>query len=229
MNKKKKIKEVPTAEGYNRWAANYESNANPLMALDEMKFVENIDPIVKGEKIVDLGCGTGRFTIWLSRSGAEVTGVDFSEEMLKIAKGKSNNNIEYILHDLSKPFPFKTSSFDKVISTLVLEHIADLRLFFKEIKRICSRSGMIYISAMHPAMMLKGNQANFTDPVTGDEIRPKGYPNQIADFVVNINKAGLLIEDMKEYVCTKEFADKFPKAVKYLNWPILLSFKLKTT
>ena len=70
MNKKKKIKEVQTAEGYTKWAAIYESNENPLMALDELKFVENIDPIVKGEKIVDLGCGTGRFTIWLSRSGA---------------------------------------------------------------------------------------------------------------------------------------------------------------
>ena len=86
MDKNSNTKELPTAEGYDRWAPIYEHNENPLMALDEMAFMENIQPVVKGERILDLGCGTGRYTIWLSEKGAEVTGVDGSEGMLKIAR-----------------------------------------------------------------------------------------------------------------------------------------------
>ena len=105
-----KIKELPTDEGYNRWAPIYESNGNPLIALDEIALRENFEPVVKGEKILELGCGTGRLSIWLSESGAEVTGIDFSEGMLNIARQKNENKIEYILHDLSKPLPFELSA-----------------------------------------------------------------------------------------------------------------------
>ena len=76
-------------------------------------------------------------------------------------------------------------------------------------------------------MMLKGNRANFTDPLTGEEVRPKGYDHQLSDFVINISKAGLEIEGMKEYNGNQELAKQFPKAEKYLHWPMLVIFKLK--
>src|ERR1700733_11583761 len=67
--------------GYDRWAAVYERDANPLQALEE--------PVLRAEigdvcnlSVLDLGCGTGRHSFWLVQAGASVTAVDFSPGML---------------------------------------------------------------------------------------------------------------------------------------------------
>ena len=76
-------------------------------------------------------------------------------------------------------------------------------------------------------MMLLGNEANFTDPITGEEVRPKGYAHQLEDFVNGIKGAGLELVSLKEYFGTEELSDKFPKAKKYQDWPMLICFICK--
>lgn len=46
-----------------------------------------------GEKALDLGCGTGIFTIWLAKQGLDVTGIDLSSEMLAKAREKHSGKI----------------------------------------------------------------------------------------------------------------------------------------
>lgn len=75
-------------------------------------------------------------------------------------------------------------------------------------------------------MMLKGTQANFVDPASGEKIFPKGYPNQLSDFVNAITRANLKIINMEEHFGTDKLAKEFPRAQKYINWPMLVSFKL---
>jgi len=222
------IIKLSTAEGYDRWSEIYDTNKNPLTALDEQVFQKNFGLVKKGDKIADLGCGTGRVTKILEEQGAKVTGVDGSKGMLDIAQKKCNPETDFIVHDFANPLPFEKDSFDKVVSCLVLEHIPDLHLFFTETNRICKKGGIAYITAMHPAMMLMGNEANFTDPKTGEEVRPKGYQHQLSDFVNNINKSGLVLQELKEYSGSKELAQQFPKAEKYLNWPMLITFLCKS-
>ena len=52
-------------------------DANPLPALEEAVGG------VRGRDVLDLGCGTGRHTAWMAETGARVTAVDFSENMLE--------------------------------------------------------------------------------------------------------------------------------------------------
>jgi len=146
--------------------------------------------------------------------------------MLDVAREKDAKS-KYIHFKPNEAFPFNLEKFDFIVSNLVLEHVEDLEFFFKEIVRISKKTSFIYISAMHPAMLLKVTQANFKDPQTGKEYRPKGYPHQIAGFVQNMNAAGLLIEKMNEYTGTKELVAKFPKAKKYQDWPMLVTFQLR--
>ena len=55
-------------EGYDRWAAVYDHDANPLPALEEPRVREALgDP--SGREVLDLGCGTGRHTAWLVEAG----------------------------------------------------------------------------------------------------------------------------------------------------------------
>src|SRR5947207_3112602 len=58
--------------GYDRWALVYDHDGNPLVAL-EAPFVRAAVGDVRGQAVLDLGCGTGRHTFWLAQSGAAVT------------------------------------------------------------------------------------------------------------------------------------------------------------
>ncbi|MBL4658566.1 MAG: methyltransferase domain-containing protein, partial [Flavobacteriales bacterium] len=182
---------LSTEEGYDRWSEIYDTNKNPLTALDELVFFDNFPTGISGLEIADLGCGTGRVSNMLAKKGALVNGIDGSEGMLAKAAAHSDKTISYQHHNFSSPLPLESNLFDHVVSCLVLEHIEDLHLFFSEANRICKPGGLVYLTAMHPGMMLLGNEANFTDPITGEEVRPKGYAHQLADFVNGIKVAGL--------------------------------------
>lgn len=229
MKNEKKPIIVSTEEGYDRWSEIYDTNKNPLVALDEQVFFKHFPEAISDSHIADLGCGTGRVSNLLADKGAIVTGIDGSKGMLDKARDQSGDSITYQHHNFETPLPHPDHSFDHVVSCLVLEHIEDLNLFFSEAKRICKPDGMVYITAMHPGMMLKGNEANFTDPKTGDEVRPRGYAHQLGDFVNGIKGSGLELIELREYFGTEELAANFPKANKYINWPMLVCFLCKTT
>ena len=79
---------------------------------------------------------------------------------------------------------------------------------------------------MHPAMMLRGVQARFRDPRTGQEVRPQSRPHQIADYVMAATRAGLVLLDISEYSVDEALAARSPRGRKYLGWPLLLTLKL---
>jgi SAM-dependent methyltransferase len=73
-----------------------------------------------GERILDVGCGTGQLTAEIARAGAEVTGIDSSPEM--IARARSNfPEIRFEIHDICD-LPFR-GEFDAVFSNAVLHWV----------------------------------------------------------------------------------------------------------
>src|SRR5438552_4991460 len=92
--------------GYDRWALVYDHDANPLPALEE-PFVREAVGEVRGLAVLDLGCGTGRHTVWLAAAGAFVTAVDYSDGMLAEARRKPGAaDVRFLVHDLHEPLPF---------------------------------------------------------------------------------------------------------------------------
>src|SRR5436309_7019436 len=79
--------DLPTREGYDRWAALYDADPNPLVALEE-PWVDRLLGDVRGLSVLDLGCGTGRHALRLEAAGAVVHAIDFSEAMLDQARRK---------------------------------------------------------------------------------------------------------------------------------------------
>src|SRR5262249_35146305 len=157
--------------------------------------------------VVDVGCGTGRHALRLAAAGARVTAVDFSGGMLAKARAKPGAEaVTWIEHDLTSPLPLAAASFDRVLCCLVIDHIADLRALFGALGRLVRSDGWIVGSVMHPALMLKGVQARFHDPATGQEVRPASVPNQIADYVMGALGAGLRIAHMSEHAVDEEQA-----------------------
>ncbi|HYE63547.1 MAG TPA: class I SAM-dependent methyltransferase [Phycisphaerales bacterium] len=220
-------RQVPTREGYDQWSDIYDSDGNPLVLLEEPE-VERSVGSVAGLKVLDLGCGTGRHSLRLAARGAKVTACDFSEGMLAKAKGKPGaEEVEWVVHDLSTGLPFEDGAFDVVLSALVLDHVRDVDRFFAEATRVCRRGGRMVFSVMHPAMMLKGVQARFTDPGTGERVHPQSEPNQISDYVMGAARAGLRFTHMSEHAATEALAAKAERARKHLGWPLLLMMVLE--
>jgi malonyl-CoA O-methyltransferase len=217
---------LPTKDGYDRWSEIYDADDNPLVLLEE-PLVANVLGDVNGLSMLDVGCGTGRHAIRFAALGARVVGVDFSPGMLARARAKPGaHKVTFIEHDISTPLPFEAAAFDRVISCLVLDHVEHLVAFFSELRRVCRPGGFVVTSVIHPAMMLKGTQARFTDPETGTELRPASATHQLSDYVMGAAAAGLRVDDMSEHVVDDRLAARTARAGKYLGWPLLLLMRL---
>jgi malonyl-CoA O-methyltransferase len=217
---------VPTRHGYDAWAAHYDGEGNPLVELEEPE-VDRLLGDLDGRSVLDVGCGTGRHAHRLARAGAQVTAIDFSAGMLARARTKAGaDRIRFLEHDLTARLPFDDAQFDRVVCGLVLDHIPDLTALLRELKRVCARDGFAVATIMHPAMMLKGVQARFKDPATGEEIRPESCPHQMSDYVMAAVRAGFTIDHVGESSPTEALAARVPRAARYVGWPLLLAFKL---
>src|SRR6266850_6252865 len=94
---------LPTREGYDLWAAVYDTDGNPLIALEE-PWVERLLGNVRGLSVLDVGCGTGRHAIRLAETGASIQAIDFSAAMLERARQKAGAlPIVFQTHDLAQP------------------------------------------------------------------------------------------------------------------------------
>jgi ubiquinone/menaquinone biosynthesis C-methylase UbiE len=213
--------------GYDRWAQVYDHDLNPLLPLEE-PLVRAALGEVRGQAVLDLGCGTGRHALWLAAAGALVTAVDFSEGMLREARSKPGAKaVRFEVHDLHQPLPFAASTFEAVVSGLVLEHLRDLDLFFGEARRVLRAGGCAVVSGMHPAMFLRGAQAAFTDPATGEKVRPGSLVYGIGEMVMAAVRAGFRPEAIVERAPDAALAARFPRAQKYVDWPMLVVLKLR--
>lgn len=211
-------------EGYNRWAEFYDADDNPLHLLEETIVDEALGDVY-GKAVLDLGCGTGRQSLRLAAKGARVTAVDQSEGMLEKAKAKNAKGAVRFLHvNLDEVFPFPDAGYDLVTSFLALEHIANLSSFFSHCRRVCRASGFLYFTAMHPAMLLRGVQARYTEP-SNRKVYPKGYPYLISDYVNAAIGAGLRLARITEHTADRSHGSVSQRARKYEGWPLLLTLE----
>jgi ubiquinone/menaquinone biosynthesis C-methylase UbiE len=218
--------EIPSVrDAYDRWAAVYDHDGNPLIGLEEPVVREAVGA-VRGLQVLDLGCGTGRHSLWMAAAGATVTGIDFSAGMLAEAQRKPGADaIRFVIHDLNLPLPL-SAEFDLVVSGLVLEHLWNLDGFFAEAHRVLKPHGRAVISAMHPAMFLRGAQARFTDPLSDELVQPGSLPHSIGAFVMAAVRSGFRLSAMEEVAPDAEFAAAYPRASRYVDWPMLVVLSL---
>lgn len=220
-------REVSTREGYDLWAATYDEVDNPLVKL-EGPVVAELMGDVRGQRVLDLGCGTGRHALSLAAAGARVTAMDFSEGMLAKARSKAAGRIEFVVGDLHRRLPFGDEAFDRVICCLVFDHIRDVGHVFAEMGRVCRRDGSLLMTTLHPAILLAGVQARFTDHSTGEKVLLASVRNQVSDYVNASIAAGLSIRSMSEHFVDDALIARSPEGEKYRGWPLLLTMVLET-
>lgn len=99
-------------------------------------------------QVLDYGCGSGLLTRWLKDKMLDVRGVDFSRNLINIAK-QENPDITFNLSDIIST-PYATGTFDIIISGLVLHYVQDLDTVFTEVARILNTNGILIFTMHHP-------------------------------------------------------------------------------
>lgn len=212
-------------QGYDRWAPVYDHDLNPMQGIEQEHLRRAVGD-ANGKRTLDLGCGTGRHALWLADQGAEVVAVDFSAGMLAEARNKAGaERIEFVALDLTEPLPY-FAEFDLVVSGLVLEHLNELEPFFAAAYGVLKPGGRAVISGMHPAMFLRGAQARFTDPETDELVMPGSLAHSVGAFVMAALRVGFQIDDVSEHSPDAVFSQQFPRAERYIGWPMLVLLEL---
>jgi len=141
-------------EAYEKLADEYAKRVDtkPHNAYLEMPATLSLMPDVDGKRVLDAGCGTGRYTRWLLDHGAEVVGFDGSPRMLEHAKRKAGE-ADLRLHDLRDPLDFlEDASMDLVVAALVMGYVEDWGPVLGEFRRVLKGDGALVMSTEHPSI-----------------------------------------------------------------------------
>jgi SAM-dependent methyltransferase len=118
-------------------SGNYAAVAEKIAEVGEL-CVERAG-VAPGTEVLDVACGAGNATIPAARAGARVTGVDFSPELLAIARERAADamvEVDWVEADVQE-MPFGDASFDRVLSTFGHMFAPDHERTADEMKRVC--------------------------------------------------------------------------------------------
>ena len=200
-------------QGYNSWAATYDTVVNKTRDL-EARAIREILSNISIPKALELGCGTGKNTRWLAERSKSLTSVDFSVEMLNKAKEKVQvANVDFKQADLSQPWNFIEEPVDLITFSLVLEHIEDLDRVFARASSILKAGGALYICELHPFKQYQGSKARFeTDEGT---FVLDCFTHHISDYITPALKYGLSCGHLGEWF-DEDDRNEIPRLVSFL-------------
>jgi ubiquinone/menaquinone biosynthesis C-methylase UbiE len=193
---------------YNTWANSYDKDINLTSDLDA-EIIRNEFTDKKFDSILEVGCGTGKNTIFLTEVSNHLTAIDFSPNMISKAKEKiETNNITFLLADITKKWLIEENHYNLVTFNLILEHIENLDSIFGEAKRCLRTKGIVFINELHPFRQYEGKKAIYTE--NGEIKEIDSYIHNISDFIDSANKNGFRLLQLKEYWHNQD-SNKLPR------------------
>jgi ubiquinone/menaquinone biosynthesis C-methylase UbiE len=164
----------------------------------------------KNKTYLDIGCGTGNYTVRLAELGLSMVGVDPSELMLNEAKGKSEQ--VHWVQATAEDIPFADGYFDGAIATLTIHHWINLEKGFRELYRILKPGATIVIFSFTKEQE-KGYWFNYFFP----EMMKRTFQKAITLETVTdaAAKAGLSTVLTEKYFVAEDLQDMFGYSGKH--------------
>ena len=197
---------LPAPEAYRRWAASFDTSASPIVAL-ESRHLERVLPDVRGKRLIDVGCGTGRWLAWAHARGAQGVGADRSAEMLRVAASKPHL-VDRIVRADGLSLPFADESADVVLCTLSLAYMAPIESALAELARLAKPGACVVVTDFHPDAIRSGWKRTFRSGPDVFEIEQSHYA------LSDLNSPGLKPYDLSELCFSDPERELFTAAGK---------------
>ena len=104
--------------------------------------------VAAGERVLDLGCGAGEFSVALAVAGAQPVGVDVAAEALRRAAARMPG-LDLRLWPAGEPLPLEDGSVDTVWAGEVIEHVTDVAPWLSEVRRVLRPHGTLLLTTPH--------------------------------------------------------------------------------
>lgn len=216
-------RQIEARPGYDLWAADYDRTPNPVVAMDD-RHTLGLLAAHAGERVLDLGCGTGRHLRRLDRAGVRAVGADFSMGMLRVAR-RHLPAARLVGADLQRGLPFGGARFDAALCSLVGEHLTELHRTLADTARAVRPGGRLVFTVYHPDLAAAGKEANFTrDDV---EYRLGAQRWTVEDYRDRIADAGFVDLETSEYDGDDDLADRVPGADRLTGRRVLLAVRAR--
>lgn len=122
-------------QAYDKWADQYDTNQNKTRDIEAIALRSTLNKL-HFSYCLEIGCGTGKNTEWLVTKADSINAIDFSNEMIEIARKKiSSKKVTFHLADITQEWAFAKIKYDLICFSLVLEHIENLDYIFSESKK----------------------------------------------------------------------------------------------
>jgi ubiquinone/menaquinone biosynthesis C-methylase UbiE len=201
-------------DSYNEWSEMYDSDENLTRDLDEKVTRETLSNR-HFKSILEIGCGTGKNTIFLAQLGERVHALDFSQGM--ITKGREKvkaENVRFEMVDLTRKWNCENAAYDLVVCNLVLEHIQNLGHIFSEAARVLEANGKFFVNELHPFRQYQGTKARFQKNESAP-VEVDAFVHHTSDFINAASIHGLKLVRLNEYWHETD-AGKPPRLISFL-------------
>ncbi|HWR52247.1 MAG TPA: class I SAM-dependent methyltransferase, partial [Bryobacteraceae bacterium] len=107
--------------------------------------------------VLDVGCGDGHALRLLAEMGWRGTGIDWAEDMLRVAPRGDGQS--FVVADAERPFPFRDATFDAVVSVMVLMDLVDITNCARETRRVVRQGGVGEFVILNPEFVARDAEA----------------------------------------------------------------------
>jgi SAM-dependent methyltransferase len=213
---------VDVRSGYGEWVDTYEQTVEDAM---DIELLERLTAVRWAGEVADLGCGTGRTGAWLSRRHPEVSaidGVDLTPEMLARAeqRGIYRSLTEADVANSGLP----TDGYDVVVTSLVDEHLADLRPLYAEAARVAKPGATYVLVGYHPHFIMTSGMPTHYDNAEGESVAIETHLHLLSDHVKAASAAGLTLVEAEERLIDDAWVELKPKWDALRGTPIAFAF-----
>jgi ubiquinone/menaquinone biosynthesis C-methylase UbiE len=150
---------VTPIEGHSIWAPFYDSEQNPLVALERRTLIDVLGNEAPS-RVIDVACGTGYWLRHFQGLGSNVIGIDLCEQMLTETVRSPSLRGRVALTDATA-LPFSAASADLITCCLSLGYFRDVKSIFSEFARVLKPTGRVAITDLHPDAAAAGWTRSF--------------------------------------------------------------------
>jgi SAM-dependent methyltransferase len=211
---------VDVRSGYGEWVATYEQTVEDAM---DIELLESLGQVRWSGEVADLGCGTGRTGIWLREQGVEaVDGVDLTPEMLEVARerGVHRRLVEADVTATGLP----DEAYDLVVTSLVDEHLADLRPLYAEAYRLAKPGAMYVLVGYHPHFIMAAGMPTHYDSASGEPVAIETHVHLLSEHTDAALGAGWELAELKERLIDDVWLELKPKWEHLRHQPVAFAF-----